>query len=55
MNNVERSVSPSEWVIMAKPSLKYGCTYIRGQFEKFIDLQQCAAVMQREVVTYAKL
>jgi hypothetical protein len=25
--------------------------YIRGPFEKFVDWQQCAAVMQREVVT----
>jgi hypothetical protein len=24
--------------------------YIRGPFEKFVDWQQCAAVMQREAV-----
>jgi hypothetical protein len=28
--------------------------YIRGLFEKFLDWRQCAAVMQREAVTYAK-
>jgi uncharacterized membrane protein len=26
-------------------------TNIRGRFEKFVDWQQCAAVMQREAVT----
>jgi hypothetical protein len=25
--------------------------FIRGPFEKFVDCRQCAAVMQREVVT----
>jgi len=29
--------------------------YITGPFEKFVDWQRCAAVMQVEVVTYAKL
>jgi hypothetical protein len=28
---------------------------IRRPFEKFVDRRQCAAVMQREEVTYAKL
>jgi hypothetical protein len=28
---------------------------LRGPFEKFVDWWQCAAVMQREAVTYAKL
>jgi hypothetical protein len=28
---------------------------IRGPFENFVDWQQCAAVMQREAVTYTKL
>jgi hypothetical protein len=28
---------------------------IRGPFERFVDWRQCAAVMQREAVTYAKL
>jgi hypothetical protein len=28
---------------------------IREPFEKFVDWWQCAAVMQREAVTYAKL
>jgi hypothetical protein len=25
--------------------------YVRGPFERFVDWRQCAAVMQREVVT----
>jgi hypothetical protein len=25
--------------------------HIRGQFEKFVDWRQCAAVMQKEAVT----
>jgi hypothetical protein len=29
--------------------------HLRGSFEKFMDWRQCAAVMQREAVTYAKL
>jgi len=29
--------------------------YIRGPFAKFMDWQQFTVVMQREVVTYAKL
>jgi hypothetical protein len=28
---------------------------LRGPFENFVDWRQCAAVMQREAVTYAKL
>jgi len=28
---------------------------VRGPFKKFMDWQQCAAVMQREAVTYTKL
>jgi hypothetical protein len=29
------------------------CTYahLRGQFEKFVDLRQCVALMQKEAVT----
>jgi late competence protein required for DNA uptake (superfamily II DNA/RNA helicase) len=33
----------------------YACMYVRGPFEEFVDWRQCAAVMQREAVTYAKL
>jgi hypothetical protein len=29
--------------------------HILEPFEKFVDWRQCAAVMQREAVTYAKL
>jgi hypothetical protein len=29
-------------------------SYKRGHFEKFVDWRQCAAVMQRKAVTYAK-
>jgi hypothetical protein len=29
--------------------------FVRGPFEKFVDWRQCAAVMEREAVTYAKL
>jgi hypothetical protein len=29
--------------------------FMVGPFEKFVDWRQCAAVMQREAVTYAKL
>jgi hypothetical protein len=29
--------------------------FVRGPFEKFVERRQCAAVMQREAVTYAKL
>jgi hypothetical protein len=29
--------------------------YIRGPFERFVDWRQCAAVVQREAMTYAKL
>jgi hypothetical protein len=32
-----------------------GDIYIRGPFAKFVDWRQCAALMQRKVVTYAKL
>jgi hypothetical protein len=32
----------------------YYCTY-EGRLKKFVDWRQYAAVMQREVVTYAKL
>jgi hypothetical protein len=28
---------------------------VRGPFEKFVDWRQCAAVTEREAVTYAKL
>jgi hypothetical protein len=28
---------------------------LRGPFEKLVDWRHCAAVMQREAVTYAKL
>jgi hypothetical protein len=35
------------WSMLAK--------LIAGPFEKFVDWRQCAAVMQREAVTYAKL
>jgi hypothetical protein len=31
------------------------CSAIRGPFESFVDWLWCAAVMQRESVTYAKL
>jgi hypothetical protein len=30
-------------------------TLIRGPFETLVDWRQCAAVMQREELTYAKL
>jgi hypothetical protein len=29
--------------------------FLRGPIEKFVDWRQCAAVMQRVAVTYAKL
>jgi hypothetical protein len=33
----------------------YVRTYVREPFEKFVDWRQCAAVMQREAVTCAKV
>jgi hypothetical protein len=43
-----------QWLIKHHAMKMYGRLKVRGPFAKFVDWRQCAAVMQREAVTYAK-
>jgi hypothetical protein len=45
----------SRCYIKTTPKPVESVTFIRRSFERFVDWQQCAAVMQREAVTYATL